>query len=70
MEQIFLLEEDISMSKAIIAGEAVVVTSSMKLEDLETIAKYRPEALTLKGGEDGKEPIFAISITKGAGDIH
>lgn len=58
------------MSKIIVAGEAVVVTSSMKLEDLKTIAKYRPDALILKGGEDGKEPIFAVSTTKGAGDIN
>ena len=42
----------------------------MKLEDLRTIAKYRPDALFLKGGEDGKEPIFGISVTTGAGDIN
>ena len=57
------------MSKITIAGEAVVITSSMKLEDLKTIAKYRPDALTLKGGEDGKEPIFTIGVGAGAGDI-
>ncbi len=51
------------MAKITIAGDAVVVTSSMKLEDIKTIGKYRPKALTLFGGEDGKEPIFAICAT-------
>lgn len=58
------------MAKITIAGEAVVITSAVKLEDLKTIAKYRPEALTLMGGEDNKEPIFAISVTRGAGEIN
>ena len=58
------------MAKITIAGEAVVITSTMKLEDLITIAKYRPDALVLKGGEDGKEPIFAVSVARGGyGDI-
>ena len=48
------------MAKIVIAGDAVIVTSTMKLEDIKTIAKYRPKALTLMGGEDGKEPIFAV----------
>jgi hypothetical protein len=59
------------MSKITIAGNAVVITSSMKLEDLKTIKKYRPEALVLKGGEDGKEPIFVVSVTDdGYGSIN
>lgn len=58
------------MSKVVIAGEAVVVTSAMKLEELETIKKYRPNALVLMGGEDGKEPVFAIDVTSGAGSIN
>lgn len=58
------------MAKITILGDAVVVTSAMKLEDLRTIQKYRPDALVLKGGEDGKEPIFAIHTTKGNGSIN
>ena len=60
------------MAKITIAGDAVVVTSAMKLEDLRTISKYRPNALTLMGGEDGKEPVFAISVIKNglAGEIN
>lgn len=50
------------MAKVKVVGEAVVVVSAMKLEDLKTIAKYRPEALTLKGGEDNKEPIFRVYV--------
>ena len=58
------------MAKIVIAGDAVVVTSSLKLEDIRTIEKYRPKELVLKGGEDGKEPIFAISGTEGCGNIN
>lgn len=58
------------MAKIVIAGDAVVVTSSLKLEDIRTIAKYRPKELVLKGGEDGKEPIFAIGVTEGCGNIN
>lgn len=50
------------MAKIVIAGEAVVVTSDLKLEDYRKIAKYRPRALTLYGGEDGKEPIFCAGV--------
>lgn len=53
------------MAKIVIAGQAIVVTSEMALEDLKTIKKYRPDALILKGGEDGKEPVFAIGIGDG-----
>lgn len=58
------------MAKIIIAGDAVVITSAMKLEDLRNIKKYRPDALVLKGGEDGKEPVFAVGVTQGNGDIN
>lgn len=58
------------MAKITVAGDAVVVTSSMKLEDLKTIQKYRPEALVLRGGEDGKEELFRICVTDGAGDVN
>ena len=58
------------MAKIVIAGEAVVVTSAIKLEDLCKVAKYRPDALVLKGGEDGKEPIFRIGVCSGTGKIN
>lgn len=59
------------MAKIVIAGDAVVVTSAIKHEDLLTVKKYRPDALILKGGEDGKEPIFGVNVTNGGvGEIN
>lgn len=58
------------MAKIVIAGQAVVVTSAMKLADLRKIAQYRPGALTLRGGDDGKEPIFKIGVTNGTGELN
>lgn len=58
------------MAKIVIAGDAVVITSALKLEDIQTIQKYRPKELVLRGGEDGKEPIFAIGTTDDAGNIN
>lgn len=58
------------MAKIVIAGDAVVVTSTLKLEDIKTIEKYRPNDLVLKGGEDGKEPIFRLGTTTGVGSIN
>lgn len=57
------------MAKVIIAGDAVVINSSIKFEDLKAIKKYRPEALILKGGEDGKEQLFKIGIGENCGGI-
>lgn len=56
------------MAKITVVGQAVVVTSAMKLEDIKKVAKYRPEALILKGGEDNKEDIFRLGV--GAGSIN
>ena len=50
------------MAKITIVGNAVVITSTLKLEEIYRVKKYRPDALTLKGGEDGKEPIFCIGV--------
>lgn len=58
------------MAKITITGRAVVITSAMKLNDLKTIKKYRPNALTLYEGEgEGKEPVFAIGVGQGFGNI-
>lgn len=52
-------------------GEAVVITSAAKLEDIRKIEKYRPDALVVLGGEDGKEPIFAVGLSsKRSGSIN
>lgn len=50
------------MAKITVVGDAAVVTSTLKAEDIQTLKKYRPQALILMGGEDGKEPIFAIDM--------
>ena len=58
------------MSKCVVAGDVVVITSAMKMADLKKIKKYRKPALTLRGGEDGKEPIFAVDVNEtGKGSI-
>ena len=54
------------MAKVTIAGRALVITSSLKLTDLETVRKYQPKALILMGGEDGKEPVFAVAAVRGS----
>ena len=54
------------MAKVTIAGKALVITSSLKLTDLETVKKYQPKALILMGGEDGKEPVFAVAANRGS----
>ena len=58
------------MSKATVVGDALVITSDLSLEDIKTVEKYGPEHLVLKGGEDGKEELFAICSCEGSGDIN
>lgn len=58
-------------AKAVISGSACVVTSTVKREDLETIKKYRPNALTAYEGEgDKREPVFAVNVCDGPGSIN
>ncbi len=54
------------MANVKVVGDAVVITSTLKFEDILAVQKYRPSALTLKGGEDGKQPIFKIEACTGA----
>ena len=59
------------MAKMTIAGNALVISSSMKLKDLKTIKKYRPRALILTGGEDNKTALYAIGVSDdGSGSIN
>lgn len=55
------------MAKLSIMGNAVVVTSAVKLEDIRTIEKYDKSALVLNEEVDGKKtPVFGIATgTKG-----
>lgn len=58
------------MAKTKIFGEAIVVTSAIKLEDLKKVERYSRDSLILKGGEDGKQPIFGVCVAQeGMGNI-
>ena len=50
------------MAKINVVGNAVVLTSSMKYEDVQKAEKYRPDALVLKD-EKGKE-LFKVATGK------
>lgn len=58
------------MSKATVIGDALVITSALTLDQIKAVEKYAPEKTVLKGGEDGKEEIFAICSSDDAGDIN
>ena len=45
--------------KVTIMGKAAVFTSDIKLEDLERISKYRPDALKLK---EADQVIFTVAV--------
>jgi len=59
------------MAKILVAGDAVVITSSRKLEEIKELEKYLPKALFLyETDDDGKkQPVFRVCSTKGAGSI-
>ena len=60
------------MAKITIVGDAMVITSSKKLEDIKLLEKYRPKALCLyETNEDGKkEEVFKVGSTNGEGAIN
>ena len=49
------------MAKTTIAGQSYVITSAIKMDDLQTVKKYRPSALAITDPET-KETIFKIGI--------
>lgn len=55
------------MAKITIAGDAVVVTSSMTLETLKLIEKYRPATLQML--DEDKKPVFVIGSTSSNGSV-
>lgn len=56
------------MARIIVAGDAMVVESAYSIEDIKTIERYRPKALTLME-EDGKTETFKVGTTDGKGSI-
>jgi len=58
------------MAKLSILGNAVVITSTMKLEDIRTIEKYNKAALTITEEVDG-EKVQVFSVCTGSkGEIN
>ena len=59
------------MAKITIVGDAMVVNSTKKLEDIKRLEKYEPSALMLfeTNDEGKKEPVFAVGSTTGEGSI-
>lgn len=59
------------MAKVIIVGDAVVIKSAWRLEDIQALEKYRPKALCLYETDEGgkKEEIFKVGSTSGRGSI-
>lgn len=58
------------MAKLSILGNAVVITSAIKFEDIQTIEKYNKNALTIFEESDGeKTPVFSI-CTGSNGEIN
>ena len=57
------------MAQIIIAGDSMTVKSAFTLEDIKTLEKYRPKALTLYA-EDGKTEVFKVGSTTGRGSIN
>ena len=57
------------MAQVKIAGKAMVITSGAKLEEIKNAEKYRPNALRLFGGEEGKELLFVVGTAKSASGI-
>ena len=59
------------MANIKIVGDAMVVVSSHTLEDIQTLEKYAPKALSLyEANEDGKrEEVFKVCTTTGAGSV-
>lgn len=55
--------------KATTLGNAVILTSTLKLDDIKKVKKYNPDALQLLGGEDGKDPIFGFGVAEGPGRV-
>lgn len=60
------------MAKVTINGNALVITSVKKLEDIKAVSKYAPEALTLYGVDDNGKKCedFKVGLGTGCGDIN
>lgn len=57
------------MAKIKVVGDAIVITSALKLEAIKRMEKYNPGSLEVKGGENGKEVVFKVGTTTGQGGV-
>ena len=59
------------MAKISVMGDAVIIASAIKAEDIALIAKYRPKALALTEENNGVESVvFKIGLTNGTGSVN
>lgn len=56
------------MAKINVCGDAVVIKSDLKLEDIKLLEKYRPDCLTVK--DDEGEPVFKLGTTCCGGTVN
>lgn len=54
------------MAKIIVAGDAVVIKSNLKLSEIKSLEKHEPKSLSLYD-EDGKTEIFRVATGSGSG---
>jgi len=57
------------MANITIAGNSFVVTSTITMDDMEKVKKYRPGALTLKD-EETKETYFKVGVGTGTASLN
>lgn len=56
------------MANVKLVGDAVIITSALRKEDLSYLAKYKPDALVLN--DNMGEPVFRIAVGEpGAGEV-
>lgn len=57
------------MANINLVGDALVVTSAITFEDLKTVQKYKPTALTIreKDEEDGWKDVYTIGVGDNGG---
>lgn len=53
------------MANIKVLGDIFAITSSVKLEDLKRIKRFRPEALTTK--DENGEPTFMVDVSRSGG---
>ena len=54
------------MATVTISGNALVIKSAIKFEELKAVSKYRPEALKLReGGKPDGKVVFGVGFSEG-----